>query len=86
MFRRLGLYLVVLGALVVVPGASAAYPGPYAVQGGEGLLSADHSVRFVALKAGTSTLVRANPLNDAATAISQTIPGSFGVQIGRAHV
>ena len=79
MFRRLGLYLVVLGALVVVPGASAAYPGPYAVQGGEGLLSADHSVRFVALKAGTSTLVRANPLNDAATAISQTIPGSFGV-------
>jgi hypothetical protein len=79
MFRRLGFCLVVLGALVVVPGASAAYPGPYAVQGGEGLLSADHSVRFVALKAGTSTLVRANPLTDAATALSQTIPGSFGV-------
>ena len=41
MFRRLGLCLVVLGALVVVPGASAAFPGPYAVQGGEGVLSPD---------------------------------------------
>jgi len=79
MFRRFGLCLVVLGALVVVPGASAGYPGPFAVQGGQGLLSADHSMRFVALKAGTSTLVRATPLTDAATAMSQTIPGSFGV-------
>jgi hypothetical protein len=80
MFRRLGLYLVVLGALVVVPGASAAFPGPYAIQGGEGVLSPDSSIRFVALKAGaSSTLVRANPLSDGAVALSQTIPGAFGV-------
>ena len=79
MFRRLGLYLVVLAALVVVPGASAAFPGPYAVQGGDGVLSPDHSLRFVALKAGASTLVRANPTSDSAVAMSQTIPGAFGV-------
>jgi hypothetical protein len=79
MFRRLGLYLVVLGAFVVVPGASAAFPGPYAVQGGEGVLSPDQSIRFVALKAGASTLVRANPMSDGAVTMSQTIPGAFGV-------
>jgi len=80
MVRRLGLYLVVLGALIVVPDASAAFPGPYAVQGGQGVLSPDHSLRFVAVKAGdASTLVRANPMSDGAVAMSQTMSGAFGV-------
>jgi hypothetical protein len=79
MFRRLGLYLVVLGALVVVPGASAAYPGPYSVQGGEGVLSNDGSLHFIALGSGESTLVRANRSSDGTTAMSRTIAGAYGV-------
>jgi hypothetical protein len=79
MFRRLGLYLVVLGALVVVPGASAAYPGPYSVQGGEGVLSNDGSLHFIALGSGESTLVRANRSSDGTTAMSRMIAGAYGV-------
>jgi hypothetical protein len=79
MFRRLGLYLIVLGALAAVPVASAAYPAPYAAQGGKGVLSNDGSMRFVAIGAGESTLVRASKASDGSTAMSQTIPGSFGV-------
>ena len=79
MVRRLGLYLVVLGALVVVPGASAGYPGPYAVQGGDGVLSTDGSLHFIAFGSGESTLVRANKSSDGTTAMSRTIGGSYGV-------
>jgi hypothetical protein len=79
MFRRLGLYLVVLGALIVVPGASAAYPGPYAVQGGDGVLSNDGSLHFIAFGVGESTLVRANRSSDGTTAMSRTIAGAYGV-------
>ncbi len=79
MFRRLGLPLIVLGALGAVPVASAAYPAPYAAQGGKGVLSNDGSMRFVAIGAGESTLVRASKASDGSTAMSQTIPGSFGV-------
>ena len=79
MFRRLGLPLIVLGALGAVPVASAAYPAPYAAQGGKGVLSNDGSLRFVAIGAGESTLVRASKASDGSTAMSQTIPGSFGV-------
>ena len=51
MFRRLGLYFTVLGALAVVSAASAAYPAPFALQGGQGVLSNDGSIRFVAVGA-----------------------------------
>jgi hypothetical protein len=79
MIRRLGLCLVVLGALIVVPGASAAYPGPYAVQGGNGVLSNDGSLHFIAFGVGESTLVRANRSSDGTTAMSRTIAGAYGV-------
>jgi hypothetical protein len=79
MFRRLGLCLVVLGALAVVPSASAAYPAPYAAQGGNGVPSNDRAMRFVAIGAGESTLVRAFKTTDDSIAMSQTIAGSFGV-------
>jgi hypothetical protein len=80
MFRRLGFCLTVLGALVVVSAASAAYPSPFALQGGQGVLSTDGSIRFVAAAAGESTVVRANKTNGGATVMtSQTLRGSFGV-------
>jgi hypothetical protein len=79
MFRRLGLCLVVLAALAGVPVASAAFPAPYAAQGGKGVLSNDGSMRFVAIGAGESTIVRASTTDAGSVAMSQTISGSFGV-------
>jgi hypothetical protein len=79
MFRRLGLVLVVMGALAVVPVALGAYPTPYAAQGGEGVMSKDGLLRYVALKSGTDTSLRAVRRTDGSVAMSQTISGSFGV-------
>jgi hypothetical protein len=79
MFRRLALCLVVLAALAVVPAASAAFPAPYAAQGGNGVLSNDHTMRFVAIGAGESTVVRAAKASGGEVAMSQTIAGSYGV-------
>jgi hypothetical protein len=79
MFRRLGLVLVVMGALAVVPVALGAYPTPYAAQGGEGVMSKDGSLRYVALKSGTDTLLRAVRTSDGSVAMSQPVQGSFGV-------
>jgi hypothetical protein len=80
MFRRLGLYLTVLGALAVVSVASAAYPAPFALQGGQGVLSNDGSIRFVAVGTGESTVVRASKTNGGSVVmLSESIGGSFGV-------
>ena len=78
MFRRLGFLLVVGVALAVVSSALAAYPTPFAVQGGEGLLSKDGSLHFVATKAGANTNL-AWVKADGSTARSQTVAGKFGV-------
>jgi hypothetical protein len=77
--RRVGPFLVLLGALAVVPAASAAYPAPFAAQGGAGLLSLDGSLRFNANKAGANTLVSAVKVGDGSTVKSQTINGAFGI-------
>ena len=79
MFRRLGIVLTVLGVLAVVPVALAAYPTPYAAQGGEGVVSKDGSLRYVAVKAGSDTVVRAIRTSDGSVTMSQNVPGSFGV-------
>jgi hypothetical protein len=79
MSRRLGLVLVVLGVLAIIPVALAAYPTPYAAQGGEGVLSKDGSLRFVPVKSGGDTAVRAIRTTDGSVAMTQTISGSFGV-------
>jgi hypothetical protein len=79
MFRRLGLVLTILGVLAVVPAALAAYPTPYAAQGGEGVLSKDGSLRYVALKSGSDTVIRAVRKSDGSVAMSQNVTGSFGV-------
>jgi hypothetical protein len=79
MSRRLGLFLTVLGALAVVSVASAAYPAPFALQGGQGVLSTNGAIRFVASAAGESTLVRAYKTKDGSTLMSQNVSGSFGV-------
>jgi hypothetical protein len=80
MFRRLGFYLTVLGALAVVSVASAAYPAPFALQGGQGVLSNDGSIRYVAVGTGESTVVRASKTNGGSVVmLSESIAGSFGV-------
>jgi hypothetical protein len=79
MSRRLGLVLVVMGALAVVPVALGAYPSPYAAQGGQGVMSKDGSLRYVALKSGEDTTIRAVRTSDGSVAMSQSVAGSFGV-------
>ena len=79
MVRRLGLLLVVVGALAFVSGALAGYPTPFAVQGGDGVLSKDGSLRFVASKAGANTTLRWMKTADRSVARSQTVAGAFGV-------
>ena len=79
MVRRSALLLVVLAALAAVPSALGAFPAPYAVQGGDGVLSSDGSMRFVALKAGANTLVKAVATETGATVRQQTVSGAFGV-------
>jgi hypothetical protein len=80
MFRRLGFFLTVLGALAVVSVASAAYPSPFALQGGQGVLSNDGSIRYVAVGTGEGTIVRASKTGGGSIVmISKSFPGSFGV-------
>jgi hypothetical protein len=79
MSRRLGLVLVVVAAAVLVPVALAAYPSPYAQQGGQGVMNAERTMRYVAVGAGDKTLVKAIRTSDGTTVASQTVQGSFGV-------
>lgn len=79
MFRRLRLWLVALAALLAVPVALGAYPTPFAVQGGDGVLSNDGSLRFVAAKSGANTIVSAISTKGGETARSRTVAGKFGV-------
>jgi len=71
--------LIVAAALALTPAALAAYPTPYAVQNGAGLYSLDHSLRFVALKAGTDTTVGAVRAGGGARVMSRTVHGAFGI-------
>ena len=79
MYRRSGLALAVLAALAAVPVALAAYPSPYASQGGEGVMSKDGSLRFVAVGQGADTVVKAVRRADGSVLMTQTLTGSFGV-------
>ena len=79
MFRRLGLFLTVLAALAVVPAASAAFPAPFALQGGQGVLSNRRHDPLRRHAAGESTLVRASRRTDGSILMSQSVHGSFGV-------
>jgi hypothetical protein len=79
MVRRLAAFLVVVAALAVAPAAFAAFPGPYAVQGGQGVLSKDGSLRFVAQKSAEGTLVSALSTNDQSVQRSRTFDDSLGV-------
>jgi hypothetical protein len=79
MSRRLSLVFAVLAALAAVPVALAAYPSPFAAQGGEGVLSKDGSLRFVAVGNGADTVVKAIRRADGSTVMSQALTGSYGV-------
>jgi hypothetical protein len=79
MFRRLGLVSAVLAALAAVPVALAAYPSPYAAQGGEGVMSKDGSMRFVAVGKGADTVLKAVRRADGSVLMTQALTGSFGV-------
>lgn len=71
--------LILAAALALTPAALAAYPTPYAAQNGTGLYSLDHSLRFVALKAGTDTTVSAVRAGGGVQVMSRTVRGAFGI-------
>jgi hypothetical protein len=79
MVRRLVPCLVVLAALAIAPSAFAAFPGPYAVQGGEGVLSRDGSLRFVAAKSAEGTVVNAISTKDKKVVMSRSFDTALGV-------
>jgi hypothetical protein len=81
MVRRLGLCIVVIGALAVVQAASAGYPSPMAQQGGLGVMSPDGSTRFVALGAGGSTVIAKIKTADGSLRKSRSLKGSFGIPV-----
>jgi hypothetical protein len=81
MVRRLGLCLLVLGALAVAQAAFAGYPSPMAQQGGLGVVSPDGSTRFVALGAGGNTVIAKINTADGSVRTSRSISGSFGIPV-----
>ena len=81
MVRRLGLCLVVLGALAVTPAAFAGYPTPMAQQGGLGVKTPDGTTRFLALAAGGNTVIAKIATADGSLRKSKSIGGSFGVPV-----
>jgi hypothetical protein len=81
MVRRLGLGLVVLGALAIAQAAFAGYPSPTAQQGGLGVVSPDGSTRFVALGAGGNTVIAKINTADGSLRMSRSLKGSFGIPV-----
>ncbi|MHB8470931.1 MAG: hypothetical protein ACYDCH_14425 [Gaiellaceae bacterium] len=73
------LCLVALCALAAVP--AAAGPAPFAAQGGAGVVSRDGAIRFLALPAGTATLLEAVDAGSGTVRHQRSIPGTFGVPI-----
>src|SRR4051794_17021290 len=79
--RRLARGLVVLVALAFAPAAFGAYPGPFPTQGGQGVLSSDGTLRFVALKDGADTRLNAIRRTDGTVVMSKNVTGAFGVAV-----
>jgi len=81
MARRLAILVLAVGVLAAVPSANAAYPVPYAQQGGDGLLSKDGTIQFLAVSGvgHTTTVVTATKRSDGSTVNTLTIDGSFGI-------
>jgi hypothetical protein len=73
------LVVAVAAALAVTSAALAAFPGPYAVQGGEGVLSKDGSLRFIAARSAEGTFVSAISTKDQSVQMSRTFDRSLGV-------
>jgi hypothetical protein len=81
MVRRLGLCLVVLGALALAQAAFAGYPSPMAQQGGLGVVSPDGNTRFVALGSGGNTVIAKIKTADGSLRKSRSVNGSFGIPV-----
>jgi hypothetical protein len=79
MARRLGSCLVVLVALAAAPSALGAFPGPYGLQDGQGVLSKDGTLRFVASKAGDGTLVSTISTADGTVQRTRMFDGRLGI-------
>ena len=77
--RRLGLCLVLLAALAAVPAATGAGPAPFAALGGAGVVSPDGTVRYLALRAPTGTLLRALNVRSGTVRRERSVPGVFGI-------
>ena len=81
MARCLAVLVLAVGVLAAVPSANAAYPVPYAQQGGDGLLSKDGTIQFLAVSGvgHTTTVVTATKRSDGSTVNTLTVDGSFGI-------
>src|SRR5437879_1461106 len=80
MFRRLCLGLFVLGALVAAPIGNADGPGGgLALQGGNGAVSPGGGLRYVALGAGSFTVLETIRMHDGRLGNWTDYPGGWGI-------
>jgi len=68
-----------VAALVFAPAALADGPMPFAVQGGPGVLSPDGSLRYLALNAGSNTVLAQVQTKDAQLRNETNLLGSYGI-------
>jgi hypothetical protein len=80
MLRRLVLAVLFLSVLVAAPAAAADGPGPPALQGGEGVLSADGTQRYLAIGVGSGEWTSLQVIQPSTGKVmsSQDIGGSWG--------
>jgi hypothetical protein len=81
MKRALVLAVFVSGLVIVVGSASGAGPSPGVAFGSPGVVSRDGKVRYVALRAGSGTLLEAVTTRGGAVRKSRFLRGAFGIPL-----
>jgi len=66
-------------ALFLAPTALADGPMPYALQGGPGVVSPDGTLRYLALNAGTNTVLAEVQTKDGTPRFETSLRGSYGI-------
>jgi len=66
-------------ALVLSPSALAGGPNPAGIQGGDGALLPDGSARYVAVKAGADTVLKALATGEGTVLGTRTLAGKWGI-------
>jgi len=81
MKRALVLAAVVGGLVILVASASGAGPSPGVAFGSPGVVSRDGKVRFVALRAGSGTLLEAVTTRGGSVRKTRFLKGAFGIPL-----